>query len=193
MYKAGCIKFVLTGDLNTGKTSIIKKYVDDEFEETSPTICDFLAKKVEVDGIQKEVELWDTAGQERFRTVTSSFYKGARVVAFVFDLTRRETFDNLRHWVTEVDRCAAENAEKILIGNKCDVSDRDITEEEIKTFADEMGLKYYETSAKTGDNIDCAFTNTIKFIEVDDGPNNTVDVNRVMEPPTKKKSFCNIL
>lgn len=195
MYNMGRIKIVLTGDLSTGKTSIIRKFAQDVFDETGiPTICDSLSKTVKVDGKDKEIELWDTAGQERFRTVTSSFYKGARVVAFVFDLTRKETFDNLHHWITEVDRCAAENAEKILIGNKSDLGKRNIPDDEIKSFAEEMGLPYYETSAKTGDNIENTFFSTVKFIEVEE-PQTNISGNRIVAPgtTTKKKSFCIVL
>uniref|UniRef100_A0A7S4ISA4 Uncharacterized protein n=1 Tax=Vannella robusta TaxID=1487602 RepID=A0A7S4ISA4_9EUKA len=190
------LKIVLTGDLATGKTSLIKRFVEGSFDDAVlPSICDSLSKTLTVNGNQVEVELWDTAGQERFRTVTSSFYKGAKIVAFVYDMTKKETFDNLQHWLTEVDRCAAETAEKILIANKSDLAgQRTVSTEDGKEFADEIGIPYFETSAKTGDNVNETFEAVVKNVEILTEATNTVPVsNRRPGTQEKKKSTCILL
>mmetsp|Transcript_9856 Transcript_9856/g.16885 ORF Transcript_9856/g.16885 Transcript_9856/m.16885 type:complete len:190 (+) Transcript_9856:25-594(+) len=186
------VKIVLTGDIATGKTCIIKRFVDDIFEDsTSPTIGECSKTTISIDGKEQAVELWDTAGQERFRTVTSSFYKGAKVVIFVFDITKKQTFTNLNHWLTEVDRCAAENAERILIGNKIDLQKREVSEEEAKEYATELGIEYYEVSAKTGKNVNIALESVIK--EVLNKSEFSSSSLAVYTGSKKKTSKCNIL
>lgn len=98
---------------------------------------------------------WDTAGQERFRTITSSYYRGAHGIIIVYDITDRESFDNVKQWLSEIDRYACENVNKLLVGNKCDMdSKRQVEYEEAKAFADERGIPFLETSAKDATNVE---------------------------------------
>jgi Ras-related protein Rab-1A len=98
---------------------------------------------------------WDTAGQERFRTITSSYYRGAHGIIIVYDITDRESFDNVKQWLNEIDRYACENVNKLLVGNKCDMdSKRQVEYEEAKAFADERGIPFLETSAKDSTNVE---------------------------------------
>lgn len=98
---------------------------------------------------------WDTAGQERFRTITSSYYRGAHGIIIVYDITDRESFDNVKQWLNEIDRYACENVNKLLVGNKCDMeSKRQVEYEEAKAFADERGIPFLETSAKDATNVE---------------------------------------
>lgn len=98
---------------------------------------------------------WDTAGQERFRTITSSYYRGAHGIIIVYDITDRESFDNVKQWLNEIDRYACENVNKLLVGNKCDLeSKRQVDFEEAKAFADERGIPFLETSAKNATNVE---------------------------------------
>jgi Ras-related protein Rab-1A len=101
---------------------------------------------------------WDTAGQERFRTITSSYYRGAHGIIIVYDITDRDSFDNVKQWLNEIDRYACENVNKLLVGNKSDLdSKRQVDFDEAKAFADERGIPFLETSAKSAINVEKAF------------------------------------
>lgn len=101
---------------------------------------------------------WDTAGQERFRTITSSYYRGAHGIIIVYDITDSESFDNVKQWLNEIDRYACENVNKLLVGNKSDLdSKRQVQFEDAKAFADERGIPFLETSAKSSVNVEKAF------------------------------------
>lgn len=105
-----------------------------------------------------KLQIWDTAGQERFRTITSAYYRGADGIIMVFDVTSTESFDHVNDWLKEVNRYAAEGTVKLLVGNKSDrTADRVVTEEQAKEFADELGIPFIETSAKSSKNVEEAF------------------------------------
>ncbi|GMH29860.1 hypothetical protein Nepgr_031703 [Nepenthes gracilis] len=105
-----------------------------------------------------DVEHWDTAGQERFRTITSSYYRGAHGIIVVYDATDQGSFNNVKHWLNEVDRYASQNVNKLLVGNKCDLlAGKVISYETAKAFADEIGIPFMETSAKNAMNVEQAF------------------------------------
>jgi len=113
---------------------------------------------LDIGGTTVKLQIWDTAGQERFRTITSSYYRGAHGIIVVFDVTNHETFSNVQKWLQEIDRYACENVHKLLIGNKCDlVNDRKVTTEEAKDLADQLNLEYLETSAKESTHVEEAF------------------------------------
>jgi len=98
---------------------------------------------------------WDTAGQERFRTITSSYYRGAHGIIIVYDITDRDSFDNVKQWMHEIGRYACENVNKLLVGNKCDMeAKRQVGYDEAKAFADEHGIPFLETSAKEATNVE---------------------------------------
>ena len=101
---------------------------------------------------------WDTAGQERFRTITSSYYRGAHGIIVVFDVTDQESFNNVKQWLNEIDRYANESVNKLLVGNKSDLTAKRAVEyNTAKAFADEIGVPYIETSAKNATNVEQAF------------------------------------
>lgn len=101
---------------------------------------------------------WDTAGQERFRTITSAYYRGADGICLVYDVTNQESFEHVEDWLGEVNRYAAENTAKLLVGNKADLVDRKaVSEEAARRFADKLGVTLIETSAKSATNVDEAF------------------------------------
>jgi Ras-related protein Rab-1A len=104
------------------------------------------------------MQIWDTAGQERFRTITSSYYRGAHGIIVVYDVTDRESFKNVGNWMKEISRYASENVSKLLVGNKSDIEGKKVvTYEEGKELADQLGVKFLETSAKTAQNVEQAF------------------------------------
>ncbi len=105
-----------------------------------------------------KLQIWDTAGQERFRTITSSYYRGAHGIIVVYDITDAESFNNVKQWLHEIDRYASENVNKLLVGNKSDLtSKRAVTFEQGKEFADSLGIEFIETSAKNATNVEKAF------------------------------------
>lgn len=151
-------KVVLIGDSGVGKSSILLRFTDDTFnpEQQSTIGVDFKVKQINIDDKDIKLTIWDTAGQERFRTLTSSYYRGAQGIALVFDVTRRDSFDYLPHWLKEVcvySPGSGENVVKILVGNKIDCADRVVSRREGETWARSKGMMYLECSAKTKDGI----------------------------------------
>lgn len=113
---------------------------------------------MKIDKKTVKLQIWDTAGQERFRTITSAYYRGADGIIMVFDKTSSESFDHVNDWLKEVNRYAAEGTVKLLVGNKCDrTADQVVTEEQAQEFAQELGIPYIETSAKSAKNVEEAF------------------------------------
>ena len=105
-----------------------------------------------------KLQIWDTAGQEKFRTITSSYYRGAHGVIVVYDVTNRDSFNNVKNWMGEIARYASENVNRLLIGNKCDIdSKKAVSTEEGKELADSLGIPFMETSAKTSANVEQSF------------------------------------
>ena len=113
---------------------------------------------MEVQGKKVKLQIWDTAGQERFKNITASYYRGGNGVLVVYDITERESFDNLTSWLIEIEKNANKNVYKLLIGNKCDLEDkRKVTYQEGKDFAESNGMKFIETSAKDNTKVQEAF------------------------------------
>jgi Ras-related protein Rab-1A len=154
-------KLLLIGDSGVGKSCLLLRFADDTYTESyiSTIGVDFKIRTIELDGKTIKLQIWDTAGQERFRTITSSYYRGAHGIIVVFDVTDLESFNNVKQWLHEIDRYASENVNKLLVGNKCDLtSKRAVTTEQAKEFADSLGIEYLETSAKNATNVERAFT-----------------------------------
>jgi len=144
-----------------GKTALALSFVKGQFNEnTQPTIgAAFLTKMITLDSNKSiRLHIWDTAGQERFRTITSSYYRGAHGIIVVYDVTDNESFNNVKQWLHEIDRYACENVNKLLVGNKSDLTTkRVVSTEQGKEFADSLGIEFLETSAKTSTNVEQAF------------------------------------
>ncbi|XP_020594482.1 ras-related protein RIC1-like, partial [Phalaenopsis equestris] len=133
---------------------------DDSYLESyiSTIGVDFKIRTVEQDGKTIKLQIWDTAGQERFRTITSSYYRGAHGIIVVYDVTDQESFNNVKQWLNEIDRYATDSVNKLLVGNKCDLTDeRVVAYEAGKALADEVGIPFLETSAKDATNVEQAF------------------------------------
>ena len=124
---------------------------------------DFKLKNIEIDNKKIKLQIWDTAGQERFRTLTTSYYKGAHAILICFDITDRESFEHIRNWMADIDKFAKEGVLRILVGNKCDLEHvRQVRKEEGNEIANKYGIKYIETSAKDTINIEDLFISTAK-------------------------------
>ena len=153
-------KVVLVGDSSVGKTNIMSKYLKNEFHEDSKATVgvEFGAKQFTVEGHVIKAQIWDTAGQERYKAITSAYYKGAKGAFVVYDITRKNTFETVNKWVSDISAAADKKITLILIGNKNDLEDqRQVTKEMGEEKAKELGLAFMETSACSGENLDKAF------------------------------------
>ena len=115
-------KIVIIGDSGVGKSNILSRYVRDEFSiDTKATVgVEFGSKILTLNNQQIKIQIWDTAGQEKYKSVSSIYYKGAKGALLVYDISRKETFNNLNRWVNEIKNNSDENINILLIGNKCD-------------------------------------------------------------------------
>ena len=125
-----------------------------------PTIgVDFKIRTHEVDQKAVKLQIWDTAGHERFKTITSSYYKGAHGVIVTYDVTQRDSFSAVQNWMAEVEKHSGDNISRILVGNKSDLeSSRAVSIEEGQEMADHYNVRFLETSAKASNNVEQAFT-----------------------------------
>ena len=160
-------KVLIIGDSSVGKSNILLRFSDNIFHDTFlPTIgVDFKIRNVKLDTHTVKLNIWDTAGQERFKTITSTYYKGAHGIILVYDITDRESFNNIGNWLNEVKKHAGGQVVKLLVGNKCDLEEeRVVSSVEGKEFADGLGIGFLETSAKQRINIDESFMTLTKQV-----------------------------
>lgn len=153
-------KLLLIGNSSVGKSCILLRFSDNIFNDNFlPTIgVDFKIRTFDLQSKTIKMQIWDTAGQERFKTITSSYYRGAHGVILVYDITDRQSFKDLENWLLETEKHASEDIVKILVGNKNDLeSSRVVTYNEGKNYAMNNGMEFIETSAKVNVNIEEAF------------------------------------
>ncbi|XP_071163209.1 ras-related protein ORAB-1-like [Mytilus edulis] len=164
-------KMVLVGDDGVGKSCLMSSFAEGkQYMHTAnymPTIgVDFKIRTINVEGRVIKLQLWDTAGAERFRSITTSYYRGANGVVIIYDITNQKSFDNVPKWVKEVESYANPNSKTILIGNKGDLEmERIVDYSTGKKFADSVGLSFAETSAKISKNVEQAFLTLVSDIK----------------------------
>jgi len=166
-------KLLLIGDSAVGKSCLLLRFSDDTYTDSyiSTIGVDFKIRTIELDGKTIKLQIWDTAGQERFRTITSSYYRGAHGIIVVYDCTDLESFNNVKQWLEEIDRYACENVNKLLVGNKCDLTSKKVVNYiNAKEFADGLGIPFLETSAKSSTNVEQAFMTMASEIKARVGP-----------------------
>jgi len=153
-------KLLLIGDSGVGKSCILLRFADDAFTENfiSTIGVDFKIKNINIEGKRVKLQIWDTAGQERFQTITTSYYRGAHGLIIVFDVTNKNSFDNIKKWLDDVERNASQHIVRLLVGNKCDLEHkRQVDFHTAKALADQLNIGYLETSAKDNTNIGKSF------------------------------------
>ena len=206
----GC-KVVLLGDSGVGKTCIISRYISGTFDTNSATTngASYASKKVTYDKLNKTImlDIWDTAGQEKYKALTKFFYKDAKVAILVYDITLRQSYDNIKeYWYRQIQ----ENGDKQMIlgiaGNKCDLyEDEAVPEAEAREFAKSIGALFGLTSAATNTGIDPLFFDAgYKYLDPnfqqsvqqekeekgEMGKNITLDKKDVTNEKKKKKGCC---
>lgn len=153
-------KLVLLGESAVGKSSLVLRFVKGQFHEYQESTIGaaFLTQSVCLDETTVKFEIWDTAGQERYHSLAPMYYRGAHVAIIVFDITSQETFTRAKTWVKELQRQANPGIVITLVGNKIDLEEKRMIEHaEAKAYADDNGLLFMETSAKSGANVSDLF------------------------------------
>jgi len=153
-------RLLLIGDSGVGKSCLLLRFSDQSHTDSyiSTIGVDFKIRTIESEGKTIKLQIWDTAGQDRFRSITSTYYRGAHGIIIVYDVTESETFQNVKVWLAEIEKCASPGVHKLLVGNKCDlVGRRQVEYETAKAYAEKLSIPFLETSAKAATNVEKAF------------------------------------
>jgi len=195
------LKILLIGDTEVGKTSILLSYTENYCPDSHlATIgVEYKVKRIKTDKYNINLQIWDTAGQERFRSITKSFFRNTNGIIFVYDITNRRSFQNVKDWIRDAE--TRENGfEKILVGNKLDLAEkRKVVKDEAEEYAKSKKMEYIETSAKTGEKINDLYTKLVDMIlenkskdEIikEYGIGNMENINIINKSEKKKKGCC---
>lgn len=194
-------KIVLIGDSGVGKTNMMTQYLRKEFNENSKATVgvEFGSKVMEIEGKQVKAQIWDTAGQERYKSITSAYYKGAKGAFVVYDITRKETFESVDKWISDLNHSADKNLIIILVGNKSDLEEqRQVQTVEGEEKAKNKEMCFFETSALNGNNLEKAFEFLLKKVyekhksepENEDNFIEESDVKNLEDIKTEEKKCC---
>ena len=176
-------KILTVGEFNVGKTSLILRFINDTFIETyMPTIgVDFFYKILDIENKIIAAQIWDFYSSEQFKRLPLGYYRNVLGIIIAYDITEIKSFEKLKNWINDIKMYAHKKVRLVLVGNKCDLSNRRITEEEGKKLADELGAKFFETSAKTGYNVNEAYNFLIRdiFNNYKDFEKNKIEIKNV--------------
>ena len=192
------VKAVLLGESGVGKTCIIARFINNTFENNimSTTGASYAGKTMafeEFGGQCIKFEIWDTAGQEKYRSLTKIFYKDAAVAILVYDITRKESYEELKnYWYNQLKECSPSNIVIGIAANKCDLYDNEqVSEDEARKFAEEIGAVFKLTSANTNTGIEDLFkTIGCKVLDPnysEDGESNHKKMNIKIDDDKNKK------
>ena len=156
-----CLKAIIVGNAHVGKSSVQQRFAVGTFSELrdSTVGVDFSCRRLSLNGTQVKICIWDTAGQEKFRSITRVYFRHAAVCVMVYDITDRDSFASIRDWAIDAKNNAPDSIILVLIGNKKDKEKRrTVSPAEGQALAEELEVTFFETSAKTGENIEEVFT-----------------------------------
>ena len=186
------LKIMVLGESMVGKTSLITRYTNDKFG--GRYLCtvgiDFQKKKIEKNGKRVLLQIWDTAGQERFRNVTKNYFHTSQGFVLAYDINNKESFEKVQFWIEEIKANAEEKIKCILIGTKCDLDKREVSEEEGQNLGEQYGYKFLETSAKENINIDETFETLVSEIMNNFQENQRKSLTLSKNKIGKKKKKC---
>eukprot|EP00300_Choanocystis_sp_HF-7_P030259 c39047_g1_i1.p1 GENE.c39047_g1_i1~~c39047_g1_i1.p1 ORF type:complete len:218 (-),score=35.39 c39047_g1_i1:118-771(-) len=157
----------LVGDSGVGKTALLGRYVNNDFNDyfVATIGVEFKIKTIDMGSTRTKLNIWDTAGQERYRAIAPNYYRGAHGIVVVYDITSYASLENVRSWIRDIRAYASPNVKLILMGNKADLTDRrEVSFEEGKAIADSFSMLFAEVSARTGDGVEPAFTSLVSAI-----------------------------
>lgn len=193
------LKFILLGDTNAGKTSILSRFTEENNDISPSHIAtigmDQRIKYVNFKDYKIRLDLWDSAGQERFQSITANYLRGVDGILFVFDLTNIESLTNLKSWFKLIEKnCESAFIKAIILANKSDLEDQiQVSPNDIKKVANKHNMKYIETSALLNNNIKEAFMLLIDEILSDDNFDELLENKRLRNKTTSlyiKQSSC---
>ena len=185
------LKIMVLGESMVGKTCLITRYTNDKYG--GRYLCtvgiDFQKKKIKINNKTVLLQIWDTAGQERFRNVTKNYYHSSQGFVLAYDINNKESFDKMQYWVEEIKANADEKIKCVLIGTKCDLDKREVSEEEGKELGENYGYKFLETSAKENININETFETLVSEIlkNYEDNKRNSLTLSNSHHSKKKKK------
>ena len=195
--KAIEVKTIFLGESGVGKTNLIRAAIDEEFEEgsKSTSMASCVEKSVKVDKKYYSLKLWDTIGQEKLRSMAKIFYKGAKIVIFVYDITTKKTFEELEYWVNEVKNSLGDEPICAIVGNKSDlIEEEEVDENTAREYAFNKELKFKIVSAKTNPKDFQLFLDELlnDFIQKYGGKIKDDQIIEIARETVaeKKKSFC---
>ena len=183
-------KILTIGESGVGKTCVLRRFVENKFLKNHlATIgIDFKTKTLNINNQEIKLKIWDTAGQERFRNITTQYYKGADGIVLVYDVTDEASYEKIRDWMEQIlSNTQQEDIGLVLLGNKCDMEPRNVTEEMGKKMAEELKVNYFETSALTGQGIKEAFEQLTRDIMKKRGVGETNSDGRGLDLNKSKK------
>ena len=190
-------KILTIGESGVGKTCILRRFVENKFLKNHlATIgIDFKTKTLNINNQEIKLKIWDTAGQERFRNITTQYYKGADGIVLIYDVTDDASYEKIRDWMEQIlSNTKREDIGLVLLGNKCDMEPRAVTEEQGNKMAEELNVSYFETSALTGQGINEAFNELTRDIMkrkgVDNGGNENLELKNNISKKKKDGNGC---
>ncbi|KAM6918869.1 RAB3A, member RAS oncogene family, a [Xenentodon cancila] len=160
-------KILIIGNSSVGKTSFLFRYADDSFTPAfvSTVGIDFKVKTIYRNDKRIKLQIWDTAGQERYRTITTAYYRGAMGFILMYDITNEESFNAVQDWSTQIKTYSWDNAQVLLVGNKCDMDDeRVVAAERGRQLSEQLGFEFFEASAKDNINVKQTFERLVDVI-----------------------------
>lgn len=193
------LKILLLGDMTVGKTTLLLKYIDNYTPDLyiSTLGIDYKTKNITYNDAQICLQIWDTAGQERYQVITKSFVKGTDGIIYMYDITNKQSFTNIKQWLEDTQEYSF-GAKKIIVGNKIDMEEkREVSEEMKERLCKEMDVDLVEVSAKKGTDVNEAFDKLIKSIlgnmtkeEIIKKFGRTMSESSLNTNTTKKKKKC---
>jgi len=192
-------KLVLLGESAVGKSSLVLRFVKGQFHEYQESTIGaaFLTQTIAVDeNTVVKFEIWDTAGQERYHSLAPMYYRGAQAAIVVYDITNQESFAKAKNWVKELQRQANPNIVIALSGNKADLAAKRVVEyEEAQAYAEDNGLLFMETSAKSSMNVQDIFLAIARKLPKSEGGGGPAGrghggVNINEEPTQQQRTSC---